>query len=113
MKKQVYTLRADVWIYQMHTASGRAREAPGAWYFVKVPKKQSAEIKERFRRGKGVPRGFGSIRVSVTVGGTTWHTSIFPDSKSGTYVLPIKAAVRKKEKIKNGDTIQLSLLVRE
>ncbi|WP_370027863.1 DUF1905 domain-containing protein [Planotetraspora sp. GP83] len=28
----------------------------------------------------GPRRGFGSMRVRVTVGGSTWKTSIFPDS---------------------------------
>jgi hypothetical protein len=44
--------------------------------------------------------------VSVPQG---WKTSIFPDNKTGTYLLPLKADVRKKEKIGAGDTIMLSL----
>ena len=81
-----YRLRGKVWVY------------PGAaaWYFVNVSKKISAEIKENFGDSG---RGFGSIRVRVTVGTTSWKTSVFPDSKSGTYLLPIKAEVRKKEGI--------------
>jgi hypothetical protein len=37
------------------------------------------------------------LRVQVTVGGSKWTTSIFPDSVRGSYVLPIKRAVRKAE----------------
>lgn len=54
-------------------------------------------------------RGWGSHRVTVTVGKTSWDTSIFPDKKSGSYVLPLKADVRKKENIKKGHTINFDL----
>ena len=36
------------------------------------------------------------------------YVSIFPDSKSGTYILPLKAKVRKKENIYEGDTVTFS-----
>ena len=80
----------------------------GAWHFAHVDKKQSALIKERFR---GPRRGFGGIRVAVTLGETKWGTSIFPDSRSGTYILPLKAAVRRAEGIFEGDTINFTLAI--
>ncbi|MFC1733311.1 DUF1905 domain-containing protein, partial [candidate division KSB1 bacterium] len=52
---------------------------------------------------------FGSVPVEVTVGGTTWETSVFPNSKDGTYILPVKAPVRRKEGIYEGDKIKLIL----
>jgi hypothetical protein len=48
----------------------------------------------------------------VTIGQTVWKTSIFPDSKSGSYLLPLKAEVRKKEKIGVGDTLTFSIEIR-
>ncbi len=68
----------------------------GGWYFLQVPKSTSAKLKADFAKHR---RGWGSLKVKVTLGKTTWKTSIFPDSKSGTYVLPLKADVRKREKI--------------
>lgn len=65
------------------------------WHFASVPKKQSEEIK----KNETVKRGWGSIPVQVTVGKTSWKTSIFPDKRSGSYLLPIKAEVRRKEHI--------------
>jgi len=50
-------------------------------------------------------RGFGAVKVSVSVGQTKWRSSVFPDAKSGRYLLPLKAEVRKKVKIAAGDTI--------
>jgi hypothetical protein len=66
------------------------------WYFVDLPEDISEEIREvsaPFRRG------FGSVRVDFTCGMTTWRTSVFPDSKAGCYILPIKAQVRKRENL--------------
>ena len=77
-----------------------------AWFFAYVDKKQAAEIKER--HGK-VRRGFGSIRVVATIGKTSWKTSIFPDKQSGTYLLPLKAQVRRAEGIDAGDTVTFYL----
>src|SRR5665647_3158630 len=56
----------------------------------------------------GVSRGFGSLRVNVTIGDTDWRTSIFP-STSGTYVLPLKKAVRTAEGITTGDTVHVRI----
>ncbi len=51
------------------------------------------------------PRGFGSIRVAATIGRTRWNTSIFPDAKSGSYVLPVKKQVRQAEHATAGDEV--------
>lgn len=99
MKKKKYKIRAEVWLYPSETA---------AWHFVSVPKKESEEIKKDF----GTPRrGWGSVPVSVTVGKTTWETSIFPDKKAGGYILPIKSEVRKKEGIRSRDNISFLLKI--
>lgn len=81
--------------------------AQGAWHFVHVDKK----ISEKIRAGqKGPHRGFGAVKVKVTIGKTTWTTSIFPDSRSGTYLLPLKAAVRRAEGLAADDAISFTLL---
>ena len=90
MLKNQYKMRAKVRLY------------PGmaGWHFLTLPKKQSDDIKARF----GVTaRGWGSLPVIVTIGKTNWETSIFPDKKAGAYLLPLKAYVRKKEKIAEGN----------
>lgn len=107
MLKKSYKARAKVWLY------------PGmaGWHFVMFPKKQSAEIRARFG---ALAAGWGSLQViasilrrrSGQVGKTSWKTSIFPDKKAGAYLLPLKADVRKRENIKNGDTITLSVEIR-
>ena len=79
--------------------------AQGGWFFVTLPEAASDDIREVPR----MPRGFGSVRVRVTVGGSTWTTSVFPDSKQGSYVLPLKKAVRTAEGIEEGDDVDVAL----
>jgi hypothetical protein len=84
MKYTQYTFASRVWLY------------PGmaGWHFASIPKAESEDIQKKFADLK---RGWGSFPVLATVGATTWKTSIFPDKKTGEYLLPIKADVRKKE----------------
>ncbi len=100
MKKSTYTFKTEVWLYPGETAN---------WYFVTVPKKQSGQIKKNFGERA---RGWGSLPVEVTVGKSRWTTSIFPDKKSGSYLLPIKANIRKKEAIEKGDRISFLLYIK-
>lgn len=76
-----------------------------SWWFVTLPSELSADIADLPRP----PRGFGSVRVQVTIGGSSWRTSVFPDSKKGSYVLPIKKAVRAKERLGDGEVVSVDL----
>lgn len=80
-----------------------------AWHFLGVPKQESMQIKETFGKNH---RGFGSLPVTVTLGKTTWNTSLFPDSKSSMYVLPLKAQVRKVEGVYDGDVVSVVIEIR-
>ena len=77
----------------------------GSWYFVTVPEDISDEITDLT---EGRRKGFGSVRVTVTVGGSTWQTSVFP-SKTGAYVLPIKKPVRTAESLTEGTPVDTQL----
>ncbi|MBI3795287.1 MAG: DUF1905 domain-containing protein [Nitrospinae bacterium] len=98
-KKNVFKTRGKVWLYD-------GGENRGCWHFVSMPKDLSAELKARFATER---RGFGSLKVSATVGKTSWRTSIFPENKEGAFILPLKADVRAKEKISAGDSISFSV----
>lgn len=93
----MYTFIAQLWTWD-------ARKSD-SWTFATVPPEHSDDLRER----AGPRRGFGSIPVNVTLGASTWHTSIFPDKESGCFVLPVKAAVRKAEAIAAGDKTEISL----
>jgi hypothetical protein len=92
-------MKVRVWLY----------EGTSGWHFVTLPKKQSEAIRKAFA---SMRRGWGSLPVLATVGKTSWKTSIFPDRKAGAYLLPLKADVRKAEKIVAGDTVRLGLQIR-
>lgn len=77
-----------------------------SWTFVSLPAEASGEIRDR---AGGLRRGFGSLRVRVTVGGTTWTTSIFPGSGTGSYVLPVKRRVRDAEALEAGDVATVTV----
>ena len=95
----MYEFDAKVWAYQ-----GEA-----AWYFVTLPKNIAREIDFEHGHHKA---GFGSLRVRVTIGHTSWQTSIFTDNKSSSYMLPLKAEVRKAEDIEAGDEVDIQLEIR-
>lgn len=97
MSIKKYTIKSKVWLY-----SGQA-----AWHFIGIPKKESEEIK----KAQKVKVGFGSVPVIVMIGKTRWKTSIFPDKRSGTYLLPIKAEVRKKENIMSEDIVSVTVQI--
>ena len=77
-----------------------------SWTFVSLPADASEEIRELT---EGVRRGFGSLRVRVSIGGSRWTTSIFPDAAKQAYVLPIKRAVRKAEGLDAGDVAKVTV----
>jgi hypothetical protein len=77
-----------------------------SWTFVSLPVAVSGEIRES---AVGPPRGFGSIRVRATIGGSVWTTSIFPDAKGNCYVLPVKRAVRKAEDLNVGEVAAVTI----
>ena len=84
MRQHVFEFTAPLWLY-----GGKA-----TWHFLTLPFDVTDQIDEVTHESK---RGFGSVRVSVTIGGTTWATSIFPDNSRKSFILPVKAAVRKAE----------------
>src|SRR5262249_52894766 len=79
----------------------------GSWYFVTVPEEISDDIADLTA---GARKGFGSVRVTATVGGSTWQTSVFP-RQAGKYFLPVKEAVRGGQKPSEGSPVQTRLEV--
>jgi len=80
---------------------------PAPWFFVTVPDKQCDDL----RAISGfVTYGWGMIPAKVRIGKTEWTTSLFP--KDGSYIVPIKASVRKAENLEEGDKVTVQLEVR-
>jgi hypothetical protein len=96
-QKTVITVTAPMWLW-----SG----GQGSWHFVTIPEDEAAEI--RAHSFSGERRGFGSVRVEATIEGVTWRTSVFPQ-KSGGYILPVKADVRRRAGVAGGDLVTITL----
>ncbi|MDP9027053.1 MAG: DUF1905 domain-containing protein [Actinomycetota bacterium] len=94
-----YAFRAPLWQWM-----ARRDE----WFFVSVPEDISEEITART---DGVRGGFDSVPVEVTIGATSWRTSIFPGG-DGRYSLPLKKAVRVAEKIERDSAVDVVIELR-
>lgn len=97
---------AELWIWT-------ARD-PATWTFVTLPVELADEVREA--AALRPPSGFGAVRVEVVIGGSTWRTSVFPSTSDdsapdGSYVLPVKRAVRLAEGIEPGDVVTVAVRV--
>ena len=70
--------------------------SPGGWYFVSLPKEMAKEIRETL---KSEEEGWGRLKAEAKIGRSEWKTAIWFDTKANTYLLPLKAEIRKKESI--------------
>lgn len=99
MTNKSYAFHSKVWMYP-----GKA-----AWHFITIPQEISQDLKLKYGN---LSRGWGSIPVNVTLINNSWNTSIFPDKKSSSYLLPIKKSIRLSEDIVDGDMIAVELGIR-
>ena len=81
--------------------------------FLRIPPETAEAIASHAferRLEMGRRRGFGSVRVTVTLGGSTLQTSLFPN-KDGSWFLPVKKPVRLAEEIAEGDEVTVELVL--
>ena len=83
-------------------------ERPDSWALVALPPQLSRQVDDLVSTP---PRGFGSVRVEVTVGSSTWRTSLFPSKPLDAYVLPVKKAVRRAEQLDVEDVATFTIRV--
>ncbi len=91
--KSVFTFTATIWKW------------PGdmSWYFVHLPREYFEPIRTKY--------GKGMIKVSATLGKTTWDTSLFPHTKDRSFMISIKAKVRKAEDLMAGDEVRIQVKI--
>ena len=97
MSKKVFKFQAKVWVWPGYAG----------WHFVTLPKNLSKEIKKVAKQ-----YGAGFVKVTVTVGSSTWVTALFPHKESESYLLSIKKSIRKKEEIWEDDDIKISFILK-
>ena len=96
--KITYEFSANLW---RHSANG-------GWHFISMPKNISKEIRDHL---KWQEEGWGRMKVSAIINELQWETSIWFDKKMNTYILPIKAEIRKNLSLKEGMMISASILI--
>ena len=97
---QMIIATGPVWIWRAEPP------AKGSWHFLTITGETAAAIRTAAGGRSG---GWGSVRVTATIGKTGWQTSLFPNKQLGGYMLPLKADVRKREGVREGDVISVSL----
>lgn len=92
-----WTFQAPLWRW----------DGPSAWFFVSLPEPVADDIADA---AQTMPRaGFGSVRITAQIGSSAWDTSVFPDKGRGTYLLPVKKAVRTAHGIDEGDDVTITV----
>lgn len=81
----------------------------GGWHFVYVDKNLTEELKKKGFKHK---YGSGFLAITATVGKTSWDTALFPHTKEKTYLVSLKASIRKKEQIWEGDMVEIKFKFR-
>lgn len=77
---------------------------PAPFFYAPIP---SELVEPIAKAAKSVSYGWGMIPVDVTIGDLTFYTALFP--KDGGYLLPLKAAIRKKLDVTVGDGISVKM----
>ena len=80
--------------------------SPGGWYFISLPADMASEIREN---SGWQEQGWGRLKATARIGNSEWDTAIWYDTKHQTYLLPIKAAIRAKERLQVNTFVQATL----
>jgi len=97
---------ADVATTLSATGAVRRHASQAGWFFLTVAGAAADDIRARSQR-----RGFGSVRVRAELGSSSWETSVFPEPGTSTYLLPLKAEIRRREGLQDGDVATVVLTV--
>jgi hypothetical protein len=79
---------------------------PAPYFYAALPDDDAEAVRQA---AKLVSYGWGVIPVEATIAGVSFTTSLFP--RDGTYLLPLKAAVRQRAGIGLGDNIAVEMVL--
>lgn len=79
---------------------------PAPFFYAPLPPPEAARLA---KIANSVTYGWGAIPCMATVGGVTFKTSLFP--KDGTFLVPLKVAVRRKTEITAGDKVHVDMTI--
>ncbi|MDL2262471.1 DUF1905 domain-containing protein [Bacteroidales bacterium OttesenSCG-928-I21] len=96
-----YQFSAKIWHYS--TTVGMS-----GWTIICLPKELASEIRENL---KSLEEGWGRMKVTAKIGNTEWKTAIWFDTKNDTYLLPLKAEIRKKENLEIDQVVESTIWI--
>lgn len=79
---------------------------PAPFYWLPLPEDGCAYVRAE---AAAASYGWGAIPVRARIGDTEWETSLLP--KDGGYLLPLKVAVRKAERVGDGDPVSVAMSI--
>ncbi|HLK25440.1 MAG TPA: DUF1905 domain-containing protein [Caulobacteraceae bacterium] len=79
---------------------------PSPFFYAPIPMDLADKVREAARVAS---YGWGCVPVEASIGDIVFTTSLFP--KDGTYLLPLKVAVRRKANITAGDVISVEMTI--
>ena len=77
---------------------------PSPYFYAPIPQEYVEAIRQA---AKLVSYGWGVIPVAAKIGSTEFTTSLFP--RDGTYLLPLKDAVRRPSRVTVGDVVKVEM----
>jgi hypothetical protein len=96
--KITYEFSAELWQYP----------APGGWFFVSLPAEMSVEIRQNLKQHE---EGWGRLKITAKTGKSQWESAMWFDTQRHTYLLPIKAEIRRKENLEADREIQITIWI--
>jgi hypothetical protein len=94
-------VEGDLRVFESATENSRS-------YYIVIDGEPAAAIRLAAMTGQWVngKRGFGSAKVTATIGDTVWQTSVFPEKQTGGWFLPVKVGVCRAEGLSTGDRVR-------
>ncbi len=99
-----WAFTGPIWLWRGKAKDGEPTKT--AWHFLTIDGAVADAIRAA---APGRSAAWGSVYVSVSIGRTSWQTSVFPSKDVSGYLLPIKASVRKAERLVEGDNVTVTL----
>ena len=81
---------------------------PAPFVFARVPEEEADAIAAI---SGSASYGWGYIAVEARIGDTDFTTSLFP--REGGYLVPVKVAVQRAERVEVGDEVEIALHIEE
>lgn len=97
-KRKEYAFKACVWKHK----------GAAGWYFVTLPRRLSTTIRKEHGLSE---EGWGRLKATAAIGDCEWQTAIWFDTKAKSYLLPIKAQIRRKLKVIDGSQVTVCTIL--